>query len=398
MKYSTRHPYSRKILDDVASFCLNWDQKQVKLSSRTEQILLHERNLYLQYMFINHAPSPLNPPKDLVARWLAPSKNFEIFNVRLEILGRLFDKTGNDVFKYPRNPIHFPNLKEALLWRRHRWQLYRQTRALFDRITTEDIIKADLASVPFYEAMNIYYQHKKGEAGVDYFVESHLEVANVLLQNLNPAQSLKILDIGCGDGRLLLHVREKFPAAKLFATNFFETTGVNPQLLKDPNFVLKVCTLEEIDFPENYFDAIISTEVIEHLRNPEDMALKMQKHLAAGGVFIATAPSVHTLHLSPNPLTYFAGLLSTIFEDFLPPFHNLYEPMTDLPLIHYAFSHQAFKRIFERYFGDVQVTTTRFTHLRKFGLYQLARRIPIVRKFGSLVMAAGKKQESPKAP
>ena len=72
-------------------------------------------------------------------------------------------------------------------------------------------------------------------------------------------------------------------------------------------------------------------------------------------------------------------------------FHNLYEPMTDLRLIHYAFSTQMFKRLFGKVFSDYAVSSTRFNHMAKFRLQKLSKSLPLLRKFGSLVIAYGRK-------
>lgn len=394
MKYSTQHHYSVEILEEVTNFCLFWDQHQNRRTKRIEKVLTTERNLYLQYMFINYAPSPLSPSKELVERWLAPAKEFEIYNIRLEILRRLFEFTKNDLFNYPFKKIHFPNFFELIFWRKYHTKIYNQTRTIFNQITSSNIIDAELATCPFYDFMRMYrLRSRSNESSADFFLDSHELVSNMLLNNLDQMKGLKILDIGCGDGRLLLHIRAKFPMAHLYASNFFESTGVNPKLLADTNFTLKVCALEDMDFDENFFDAIVSTEVIEHLKSPSEMVLKIKKHLKKDGFFIVTAPSLHTRFLSLNPITYLAGLISTLYEDFLPPFHNLYEGLTDLPLVHYAFSHQEFQRMFKLHFTNTTVSTSRFTHLRKFKLHNLAHRIPFLSLFGGLVIASGKKSD-----
>lgn len=392
MDYSTQYNYSKTVLEEVAAFCLFWDKKQTRLSPRIERLLLVERDLYLQYMFINLATSPLSPTKELIERWLSPAKSFEIYNIRLEILQRLLEFTQNNIFNYPKTKINFPNLRELIFWRKYHNDIFNQTREIFNKITTQDIVRSELACWPFYDSIKIYRdQQKSNVQPVNFFLESHSMITEMIARKFDTQSDLKILDIGCGDGKLLVYIREKFPNAKLYATNFFADVGVNAKLLSDPHFTLKVCTLEDMDFPPEFFDVIVSTEVIEHLKNPVEMIIQIKKHLKKDGFFVVTAPSVHTRFLSPNPLTYIAGLISTFHEKHLPPFHNLYEGLTDLPLVHYAFSHQQFKRMFKEHFQDCTIATSRFTHLRKFRLHKIAHKIPFLSHFGGLVMAYGKK-------
>jgi hypothetical protein len=181
MKYSTKYDYQPDILEEVANFCAYWDQKQKRLSKRIEKILTDERNLYLQYMFINHASSPLSPSKELIERWLAPSKAYEIYNLRIEILNRLFEYTQNNVFDYPKSKIVFPNIRELIFWRKYHHSIYNETRKLFRNISTEDIVKSELALWPFYDSMTIY-NSKKNDQSLDFFLESHAEVSDILAE------------------------------------------------------------------------------------------------------------------------------------------------------------------------------------------------------------------------
>ena len=393
MTYSTKHNYSLEALEEVASFCIFWDQNQNKLSKRIENTLRDERHLYLQYMFINRAISPLLPSKELIEKWLAPSIGFEIYNLRLEVLRRLFEFSKYEIFKYPLAVINYPNLTELILWKKYHRKIYEQSRNVFNQISTEDIIKAEIDTSPYYDAVKIYYQKKTSDGvSVDYFLDSNAKICQMLSRDFESDRDIKILDIGCGAGGLLMYIRTQFPKAHLFATNFFVDSNIDINLLNDPHFSLKVCTVEDLDFDDNFFDVILSTEVIEHLKNPSEMIEKIKKHLVEDGVFIITAPSAHTRFLSPNPMTYIAGILSTVFENCLPPFHNLYEGLTDLPIVHYAFSHQQFTKMFKEHFTDFKITTTRFTHLRKFYLNDIAEKIPFLSRFGGLIMVHGRKK------
>ncbi len=68
-------------------------------------------------------------------------------------------------------------------------------------------------------------------------------------------------------------------------------------------------------------------------------------------------------------------------------------PLTDLPLIHYSFSVQGFRKLFREFLPGTLVTTMRYPHLRKFGLEKVAGRIPWLRCFGGLVIAHGRKDD-----
>lgn len=389
MKYNTNYEYTPEVLERVAIFCAFWDKKFSSVGTRLEKWLYNERQLYLQYMFIHQVPDPLCPSVEIIQRWLKPSEGFHVYEQRLILLKRLYEYTAHKDFNTFGKPRSQGDLNEVLRWHRYHKKIFDQSRALYERITTQDIVDSELKLWPFYHAMDLYRQ-KQGSGSEDFFEESHHEVVK-LVSRFNPDSAIKILDIGCGDGRLLLEFRRKFPDAELYATNFFETMGVAEKLTQDSKFQLKVCTVEEMDFPADFFDVIVSTEVIEHLRNPSLMVEKVHYHLKPGGVFVVSAPSVHTRFLSRNPLTYIEGAMSTLFDRILPPFHQLYEAMTDLPIVHHAFTYSEFKKMFSVKFPKVKIMTMRFTHLRKFRLHHSASSIPLLNRFGGLVVAVGQK-------
>jgi hypothetical protein len=54
------------------------------------------------------------------------------------------------------------------------------------------------------------------------------------------------------------------------------------------------------NIPDNTFDAIISTQVHEHLNNPFTATAEMYRILKPGGIFVFSAPHVSPFHLVPH--------------------------------------------------------------------------------------------------
>lgn len=105
----------------------------------------------------------------------------------------------------------------------------------------------------------------------------------------------KILDLGCGDGCLVY----------LLAKKGGQVTGVdNDELgikfagenlaarLKNlKNSYKFVCSsVYNLPFPENSFDLVISSEVIEHLQEPDRMLAEARRVLKTSGKVILTTP------------------------------------------------------------------------------------------------------------
>lgn len=101
----------------------------------------------------------------------------------------------------------------------------------------------------------------------------------------------KVLELGCRDGSL----------TKLFA-NGNEITGADLdkealELFKK-NLGGKIYCLDlnnEWPFGESEFDAVVASELLEHLYKPEEAIKKVAYSLKNGGLFIGTVPNAFSL-------------------------------------------------------------------------------------------------------
>jgi len=99
----------------------------------------------------------------------------------------------------------------------------------------------------------------------------------------------KILDIGCGNGNI----------ARGIGSLGYQVTGIDfsENAIKYakskntlPNVTFKVCSAEEVTDGDQ-FDAIICSEVLEHLHNPDGLMSTISEILRPGAIFIATVPN-----------------------------------------------------------------------------------------------------------
>jgi SAM-dependent methyltransferase len=58
---------------------------------------------------------------------------------------------------------------------------------------------------------------------------------------------------------------------------------------------IHIGSLDELNFPEEYFDVIYAAQVFEHLREPRNELQKLSKILRSGGLLYADVPNYHTL-------------------------------------------------------------------------------------------------------
>ena len=108
----------------------------------------------------------------------------------------------------------------------------------------------------------------------------------------------RVLDVGCGRGLLL---------------DAFRRRGWQPQgtelsdqaaryARKVAGIPVETGRLEEIGFPENYFDAVTMWHVLEHVHDPRVLLAEVSRILKPGGVLLVGVPN-------------FSGLEARIFRD-----------------------------------------------------------------------------------
>jgi len=94
----------------------------------------------------------------------------------------------------------------------------------------------------------------------------------------------RILDPACGAGELI----ETIPAQERWAAD------VVPPPITDPAVNISVGRYQDLDFPEGHFDAVVFSNVLEHLRDPDEVQRFLQRargQLAEGGRLVVLGPN-----------------------------------------------------------------------------------------------------------
>lgn len=119
------------------------------------------------------------------------------------------------------------------------------------------------------------------------YFKTEIKIANNLLR-LN--ENRKALDIGAGIGKCMVSLNNAG----------FDTYGIEPSspfyqraidIMKISSEKLKLCSIENADYPENTFDFITFGAVLEHLYNPSESLKKAMIWLKPGGIIHAEIPS-----------------------------------------------------------------------------------------------------------
>jgi 2-polyprenyl-3-methyl-5-hydroxy-6-metoxy-1,4-benzoquinol methylase/uncharacterized protein YbaR (Trm112 family) len=111
------------------------------------------------------------------------------------------------------------------------------------------------------------------------------------------SEKSRILDIGCGLGFDLKRIGERLKGCALFGIDVSEIAVKQAMRNGTPAF-LSVAFSENLPYPENFFDLILSHEVLEHVVDPSSCLAEMERVLKENGRIAISTPNGRGLFIA----------------------------------------------------------------------------------------------------
>ncbi|MFA4987574.1 MAG: class I SAM-dependent methyltransferase, partial [Candidatus Brocadiia bacterium] len=122
------------------------------------------------------------------------------------------------------------------------------------------------------------------------FVKSY-----ILRRRLAPLKSVlerggRVLDVGCGDGQLLIDIKHRYPQVEAFGLDWNFSEPVRDRLTAK-NVHLYCSLVEQADLPASSFDLVIMNQLIEHLWDPRTALNSIRTCLKPNGLLTIETPN-----------------------------------------------------------------------------------------------------------
>lgn len=163
-----------------------------------------------------------------------------------------------------------------------------------DAVSEEDIVQESYYDFPYHHVAQYsphFSQNYNDGWGINY-----VSTLEFLLKKIESGNTFRrIIDFGCGDGRLTKEIRLRFPDAQVDGVDYSER-AVRYARAFDPQGKFQVKDLTRSDPEENMYDVGVLVEVFEHV-SPDDEAKFLNYicgSLKQGGVLHITVPHANT--------------------------------------------------------------------------------------------------------
>lgn len=124
--------------------------------------------------------------------------------------------------------------------------------------------------------------------------KSELKCREAELSLLEANPDAELLDLGCGDGSFTMKAAEKVGTKKVYGVDIFEE-DINAAKSRGMD-VWRANLNQELPLPNESFDVVIASHVIEHLCETDTFLKEINRIISMGGYLVIATPNLAAWH------------------------------------------------------------------------------------------------------
>ena len=161
----------------------------------------------------------------------------------------------------------------------------------------------------YHEIESSHFWHVTSRELILFFVKKYISTEKL------------ILDIGCSSGDLLIKLKDNH-YSNLYGIDSSKN-AINNCKEKNLNDV-QIMNASKLEFPDNHFDCIIASNIIEHIEDDNSTIIEWHKKLKPNGILIIMVPAFSWLWSTHDEKNHhFRRYSKKIFLHLLHNFNNI---------------------------------------------------------------------------
>lgn len=250
----------------------------------------------------------------------------------------------------------------------------------------------------FYDAYEAFYSMAgkskafrnfcKDAFGADFSQDGFSDISQIdrILQYIPSCRDVHILDIGCGNGKMLGYLQQK-TGIYIHGFDYSEQAIATAQELFPHNSDFQEGIIGEIDYPEESFDVIVSMDTMYFAKDMKAFVAQVRTWLKQGGVFFVgyqegdVMPKTESMFTTELTKALTENEMDYEVTDITKQTYDLLKRKRDAALAHQAeFIAEGFGDWFTMLMGQTECVTESYEEFQK----KMARYIYVGFKSGCL--------------
>lgn len=118
------------------------------------------------------------------------------------------------------------------------------------------------------------------------------ERAKIIFKTIEEYKPQKILDVGCGRGFYLYAISRYRFVKEIYGIDINNKyLKIAKKLCQDERIKIQKASVYKLPYENNFFDLVICSEVLEHLKNDKKALVELHRVLKPKGKLIVTVPN-----------------------------------------------------------------------------------------------------------